>query len=116
MVLDTTPSEIADPLDVEVCSQVGRLLVDTYSKPAALHGRDLAWNVECVRRQGVLKIALDAAHADGNKRYGWQGDIRGQVTYDMLRDIVKKVGGELLERAYVSRTTGARSKNAVDRG
>ena len=64
----------------------------------------------------MLKIALDAAHSDGNQRYGWQGDIRGRVTYDMLRDLVKQVGGELLERAYISRTTGQRAQDSVDRG
>jgi hypothetical protein len=61
-------------------------------------------------------VTLDDAHADYNKRYGWQGDIRGSVTYDMMRDLAVRIGGELLERAFISRTTGARSSGAVDRG
>lgn len=114
-VYDTSLGEIVDPMDVEACSIVGQTLFNEYSVPAARHGVELSWAVECVHKQGVLKVTIDGLHADGNQRYGEVADIRGLVTYDMLRDKAKQMGGALLERAFVSRTTGQRTKEEVDR-
>lgn len=115
-VLDTSGGEIVDPHDVEVCQIVGQTLVDTYSAPAARHGVDLSWHVEAVHKQAVLKVTLDTLHADGNQRWGEVAKIQGLVTYDMLRDKAKQMGGALLERAFVSRETGIRTAEKVDRG
>ena len=114
-VYDTCPGEIIDPKDVEACSIVGETLVKEYSMPAAKHGIELSWSVECIHKQGILKVTIDNLHAKGNQRYGEVADIRGLVTYDMLRDKAKSMGGALLERAFVSRTTGQRTKEEVDR-
>ena len=106
---------IVDPLDVQVCSVIGQTLVDEYSKPAARHGVDLNWHVEAVHKAGVVKVALDAVHKLKNQRYAYVEKIRGMVTYDMMRDMAKRIGGELLERAHMSRTTGLPSKNEIHR-
>ena len=107
LVYDTTPNEIVDPADIQICEILGQTLLSHYPQHR--------WHVEAIHKQGAVKIALDNYHMDGNQRYGFFANVKGLVTYDMLRDLAIKAGGELLERAYISRDTGNRTQDRVDR-
>ena len=101
--------EERSPLDKAMEAEIGEALCRTYAKAG------VAWIVEAQGALGIVNINCPDLHRLGNVDYGVTLHIKNLPRYLDLKRAAVRAGGELLERAYVSRTTGVRSRQAVDR-
>ena len=97
------------PLDYAMEMEVGKALVDAFPKA------ECSWYVEANHRTGLLRVEIPELHRMGNASYGFMLPLDKLTDAMVRRREVILAGGELLERAFVSRTTGIRSTEQVDR-
>ena len=95
------------PLDREVESAIGQELVSRYPW--------VSWLVECQGALGVVKVSCPEIHREGNADYGVVLMARKLPRHLDIKRAAVMAGGELLERAHMSRTTGQRTSEIVQR-
>lgn len=106
---DLDTGEPRNELDKAMESEIGQALCRAYAKTG------VSWIVEAMGDTGVVNIRCPELHALGNADFGVTLLIKKLPRYLDLRRAAVKAGGELLERAHKSRTSSARTKEAVDR-
>jgi len=101
--------ETRNPLDEAMEAEIGKALCDAYWRTP------VSWLVEANGVSGFVKITCPELHQMGNQNYGVVLHIRKLPTYLSVRKAAVMKGGELLERAFVNRETGVRTRDEVHR-
>ena len=100
-------SEIINPANWNLERKFGELMVKYYP--------NVSWLIEANVEGGIMTITIPEIHQEGNQDYGFVVKLDKTKTEDECKRYALWAGCELLERAHISRETGQRSAEKVDR-
>jgi hypothetical protein len=106
-VIDYSVGEIRHPADLEAENHIGTLL--------AHHYPHVSWFVEADGETGIVHVQMPDVHKKGNEEWGFVLHLQALKGWDDMKKKAIWAGGELLERANISRTHATRYSDKVDR-
>jgi hypothetical protein len=106
-VIDCSIGEVRAASDINMENQIGGLLTQHYPH--------VSWFVESNCDTGIVTVELPEFHRDGNQNFGFVLHLDKLKGWDDMKKSAIWAGGELLERAHISRTHQIRYADKVDR-